>query len=164
MQLKKILATLILGVTTLFVGLATTGLFAQTGSSAASADPSAITVYRSPSCGCCKAWIDHLKTNGFRVEDIVTADVGAKKDELGLPTQLASCHTAVVDGYVIEGHVPANDIKQLLKQKPAIAGLAVPGMPAGSPGMEAGGQQDPFDVIAFDRGGKMSTFNHYPAR
>lgn len=164
MQLKKLLATLILGVSALFIGLAATGQLAQTGSSATSTDPWAITVYRSPTCGCCKAWIDHLKTNGFRVEDIVTADVGVKKDELGLPTQLASCHTAVVKDYVIEGHVPANDIKQLLTQKPAIAGLAVPGMPAGSPGMEMGGQQDPFDVIAFDEAGTMSRFSHYSAR
>lgn len=163
MQPKKILATLILGVSALFVGLAATGQFVQTGSNAASTDPWAITVYHSPTCGCCKAWVDHLKINGFRVEDIVTPDVAAKKRDLGLPTRLASCHTAVVNDYVVEGHVPADDVKQLLQLKPDIAGLAVPGMPAGSPGMETRGRQDPFDVIAFDKAGTMSRFNHHPS-
>lgn len=114
-------------------------------------------------CGCCKTWIDHLKTNGFRVEYIVTPDI-AKNDKFGLPAQLVSYRMAVVNGYVIEEHVPANDIKQLLKHKPDITGLPIPGMPAGSPGMEMGGQQYPFDVIAFDKAGTMSRFSHYPAR
>lgn len=163
MRLNFLLLTLILGGIALWLGLAATGQPIQTESNPAFADPSAIVVYRSPTCGCCKAWVDHLRINGFQVKDIVTQDMEAKKRELGLPAELASCHTGVVNGYVIEGHVPAEDVKQLLTLKPEIAGLAVPGMPAGSPGMEMGGRQDPFNVIAFDKDGNTSTFNHYPS-
>jgi len=116
-----------------------------------------ITVYKSPTCGCCKLWIDHLKQNGFKVKAIDTQDVIAHKKRLGLLPELASCHTAVVNGYVIEGHVPAPDIKRLLQEKPKIAGLAVPGMPAGSPGME-GPVKEPYEVKAFDRDGRITTY------
>ncbi|HEY5719416.1 MAG TPA: DUF411 domain-containing protein [Gammaproteobacteria bacterium] len=120
-----------------------------------------ITVYRSPSCGCCKGWIDHLRTHGFEVSDVARDDVMPIKQQLGLPAALASCHTAVIDGYVIEGHVPADDIKRLLAQKPAVAGLAVPEMPMGPPGMEMGARKDPFAVLSFDRTGNVEAFNQY---
>jgi len=120
-----------------------------------------ITVYHSPSCGCCKGWIEHLRRHGFAVTGVERDDVVLTKQQLGLPGELASCHTAVIDGYVIEGHVPADDIKRLVAEKPAIAGLAVPGMPVGSPGMEMGSRKDPFTVIGFDREGQIEPFHEY---
>ena len=120
-----------------------------------------ITVYRSASCGCCHAWIEHLEAHGFSVRDMVTGDVASQKQRLGLPREMASCHTAVIDGYLIEGHVPADDIKRLLTQRPDLAGLAVPGMPAGSPGMEMGERKDPFPVVGFQRNGDFQLFNQY---
>lgn len=106
-------------------------------------------VYKSETCGCCNDWIDHVRGAGFEVEYTNLRDMNGKKQELGLPYQLASCHTAVIDGYVIEGHVPADDIKRLLSERPDITGLAVPGMPHGSPGMETG-RVDPYQVLSFD--------------
>lgn len=120
-----------------------------------------ITVYHSPSCGCCKGWIEHLRAHGFSVNDVPRADVAPTKQQLGLPGELASCHTAVIDGYVIEGHVPADDIKRLVADKPALAGLAVPGMPVGSPGMEMGARKDPFTVLGFDRDGRVEPYSEY---
>ena len=120
-----------------------------------------ITVYKSPTCGCCKKWITHLEDNGFDVTAKDIANVGPIKAENGLPPVLGSCHTALIDGYVIEGHVPAEDIKRLLQEKPAIAGLSVPGMPVGSPGMEQGGREDRYDVIAFDNKNQMSVFSSH---
>lgn len=122
-----------------------------------------IKVYRSEKCGCCKGWIDHLKKHGFKVEDIVSEDMNAVKQKLGVPENLASCHTAVIDGYVIEGHVPAQDIIRMLAKKPAIHGLTVPEMPVGTPGMESmdNNQKDAFNVIAFDKQGKYSVFRRY---
>lgn len=120
-----------------------------------------ITVYRSPACGCCKGWIDHLRAHGFEVTDVLRDDVGQTKAQLGLPGELASCHTAVVDGYVIEGHVPADDIKRLVAEKPPLAGLAVPGMPVGTPGMEMGERRDPFAVLGFDREGRVEPYRQY---
>ena len=164
MQRNHVFAAALIGVTALIFGVASAGPSVQPQVNAESADPVPITVYRNPSCNCCKAWVNHLKNNGFHVEDIVTPDVAAKKRELGLPAQLASCHTAVVNGYIIEGHVPADDVKRLLRLKLDVAGLAVPGMPAGSPGMETSGPPDQFDVIAFDNAENLSTFNRYPAQ
>ncbi|MDX1655087.1 MAG: DUF411 domain-containing protein [Candidatus Competibacteraceae bacterium] len=123
-----------------------------------------VTVYRSPTCGCCHAWIEHLEHNGFTVEDVLTTDIRSVKEAHDLPPRLASCHTALVDGYLIEGHVPAADIKNLLIQRPTVAGLAVPGMPVGSPGMEVGERRDAFPVVSFDQHGQMDLFNSYPAR
>jgi hypothetical protein len=124
--------------------------------------PVAITVYRSPTCGCCGKWIEHLKQNNFNVKDIVSDDMDAIKAKHGVPKEMASCHTAIVDGYVVEGHVPASDIMKLLKTKPKLTGLAVPGMVTGSPGMEMGGRVDPYDVISFDKENRFQVFNHYP--
>lgn len=117
-----------------------------------------MTVYRSPTCGCCGKWIEHVKQNHFVVKDIVSDDMQAIKKKLGVPEQLASCHTAVVDGYVIEGHVPATDIEKLLQTKPKVTGISAPGMPMGSPGMEMGGRQDDYDVVSFDKTGNVQVF------
>jgi hypothetical protein len=123
--------------------------------------PVRITVYRSPTCDCCGKWIRHLQKQNFSVNEIRSDEVAEKKRELGVPEALASCHTAVVDHYVIEGHVPAGDIVKLLKDRPAIAGIAVPGMPVGTPGMEMGARKDPFAVISFDAKGKTGKFSEY---
>ena len=118
-----------------------------------------MTVYKSPTCGCCKNWIEHVKASGFAVEVHDLDDLGEIKDEAGVPDRARSCHTAVVDGYAIEGHVPAETIKRLLKERPKVAGLAVPGMPVGSPGMEVPGQaSDKYDVMAFDRSGALTVY------
>ncbi len=121
-----------------------------------------ITVYKSPTCGCCSGWVDHLKTAGFTVTAINQDDMNSIKEKFGVSQQLASCHTAIVDGYVIEGHVPAEDVQRLLKEKPAIAGLTAPGMPMQSPGMQAAGLAPKnYDVLAFDTQGKVSVFHRY---
>jgi hypothetical protein len=117
-------------------------------------------VYKTASCGCCKLWVDHVQKAGFdvRVTDLDQSALDAKKASLGIASRLQSCHTAVVSGYLIEGHVPADDIQRLLKTRPRVAGIAAPGMPAGSPGMEMGSRRDPYDVVAFTRAGVLSTF------
>lgn len=113
-----------------------------------------IVVYRSPTCGCCKAWEDHMRAAGYTVESHEVADVTPTKNEHGVPMPLRSCHTALVDGYVFEGHVPAEDVARVLAERPEIDGLAVPGMPPGSPGMDVPGREnDPFEVFAFRDGG-----------
>lgn len=116
-----------------------------------------ITVYKDPSCGCCKNWIEHLKKHGYRVDAKDTPDMPQIKATLGVPGDLRSCHTAVVEGYLIEGHVPATDIDRLLAAKPQVKGLAVPGMPMGSPGMEGPTSQH-YQVIAFDKAGRSRVF------
>jgi len=129
--------------------------------------PLEITVNRSASCGCCAKWISHMEKHNFKINDNVTEDMAQIKKQLGLPMQLASCHTAVIDGYVIEGHVPAQDIIRLVREKPQnIAGLSVPGMPMGTPGMEAhagvaAGRKDDFNIIAWDKNGKPSIYRTY---
>ena len=121
--------------------------------------PAALTVYKDPSCGCCKKWVEHLTANGFRPIVKDRSDMTALKDSLGVPTVLRSCHTAVAGKYVIEGHVPAADLKRLLSKAPkGVLGLAVPNMPAGSPGMEMSGRGDRYDVLAFSADGKAHVF------
>ena len=115
-------------------------------------------VYKSPTCGCCKNWVDYVQANGFATEVHDLEDVAPIKQKHGVPAELASCHTALVANYVIEGHVPTDLIQKLLKETPAIAGLAVPGMPVGAPGMEIGARKDRYDIIAFDRQGKTSVY------
>ena len=120
----------------------------------------AMTVYKSASCGCCHLWVEHARANGFTVRTIDTEDLAKVKAELGVPGTLQSCHTVVVANYLVEGHVPADDVKRMLKEKPAIRGIAVPGMPVGSPGMEQGpvsGYQR-YEVVAFTTTGQRSTF------
>jgi hypothetical protein len=115
-----------------------------------------LVVHRDPSCGCCGAWTEHLRAAGFSVEIINESDMSGVKARLGVPQQLASCHTAEVDGYVVEGHVPVASIQRLLSERPKMLGLAVPGMPAGSPGMEGPDAMDQYEVFLFDAGGSRS--------
>ncbi len=123
--------------------------------------PIEIVVYRSPTCGCCGKWVKHLQGNHFKIKDVVRDDMQAVKEKYGVPRNLASCHTAIVDGYIIEGHVPAGDIRKLLKIKPQISGVAVPGMPGGTPGMEMGGRKDAYQVVSFDKEGSHKVFSDY---
>jgi hypothetical protein len=120
--------------------------------------PTPVTVFKDPNCGCCKLWIDHLRKHSFAVTVKDTSDIDGPKRAARVPERLYSCHTAFVGGYVVEGHVPAEDIKRLLTEKPKVAGIAVPGMPAGSPGMEVGSRRDKYDVIAFNRDGTTRVF------
>jgi len=121
-----------------------------------------LTVYRSPTCHCCGHWVDHIEAAGFRVKSVVTSDMAAIKIRYGVPEELTSCHTAIVGGYVIEGHVPAADVQRLLSEQPQVLGLAVPGMPMGSPGMESGARVDPYKVVSFTRTGETATFAEHP--
>lgn len=118
-------------------------------------------VYKSPTCGCCKSWVEKMKAAGFevRVTDLDEDALQAEKARRGVGDNLASCHTALVNGYVVEGHVPAEDIHRMLKEKPAIAGIAAPGMPRGSPGMEVpGGAKDAYQVLTFTKAGKTTVY------
>lgn len=121
-----------------------------------------MTVYRSPSCGCCGVWVEHAQKHGFKIEDIKTEDMEAIKQQYNVPAELASCHTTIIDGYVMEGHIPADDIKRFLAQKlDDLIGLAVPGMPIGTPGMEARDIKQPFQVLAFNDKGDIEVFKEY---
>jgi hypothetical protein len=116
-------------------------------------------VYKTPTCGCCSKWVDHQQEAGFGVRTTDMPDLTDVKASHGVPRELESCHTALVAGYVLEGHVPGDDVKRLLEERPAIAGLAVPGMPIGSPGMEIPGSNvQPYDVIAFSNDGSTHVF------
>ncbi|MGB3068409.1 MAG: DUF411 domain-containing protein [Ottowia sp.] len=122
-----------------------------------------IQVWKDPNCGCCKDWITHLEENGFSVS-VYDQGNNAARSRLGMPKKYASCHTALVQGYVIEGHVPASDIRRLLKEKPAGLGLAVPGMPVGSPGMDGpayGDRRDPYQVLLIQKNESAIVFNSY---
>jgi hypothetical protein len=137
------------------------GVAAQQKPAAAAAQK--VTVYKTSSCGCCRLWVDHLKSNGFDVQamDVSAADVRAVSKAAGLPEDGTSCHTAKIGNYVVEGHVPASDIKRMLKEKPAIAGIAAPGMPMGSPGMEQGGAKEAYDVVSFTKDGKIAVYSKH---
>lgn len=131
-------------------------LFAQ------AADPVTLDVYRDPNCGCCKAWISHLRDNGLQVNDHVENDMAAVKERLGVPHRLSSCHTGVIDGKFVEGHVPARDVLRL-RERADLIGAAVPGMPIGSPGMEMDDRQDAYQVVGLDSQGRESVLAEYPA-
>jgi hypothetical protein len=126
--------------------------------SAESAVAATLLVTKTAFCGCCKVWVERMKAAGFTVvvKDVESVTPTARK--LGVPDDLRSCHTAEIGGYAIEGHVPAADIKRLLAQRPKAAGIAVPGMVPGTPGMEHGGHSEPYEVILFDRSGKTKVF------
>lgn len=128
------------------------------GSSVSVAQPPEMTVYHSPTCQCCGKWIEHAKQNGFTIKDVVTDDVASFKAKLGVPPSMESCHTVSVGGYVVEGHVPAEDVHKLLKSKAKIVGIAAPGMPMGSPGMEMGGRKDHYQVMSFDKANEIKVF------
>lgn len=116
-----------------------------------------VEVYKSPYCGCCEEWVQHLKKNGFEVKTYDVNDVPAARKKLGMPEQLGSCHTAKVGGYLVEGHVPAADIQRMLKEKPKAVGIAVPGMPQGSPGMETSTPQ-PYNTLLVQMDGTTRVF------
>ena len=161
----------------LVAGLATAGVLAIAGCgqarkpdsgtvgtsepNATAMTPAAMTVYRDPSCGCCEAWAGMARQTGHQVELIDHPDMAAVKRQYGVPNELLSCHTTIVEGYAIEGHVPLGDVERLLKERPSdVKGLAVPGMPRGSPGMEMpDGSKDRFQVLAFDAAGRTSVFS-----
>lgn len=117
-------------------------------------------VHKSPTCGCCTDWVKHLRASGFTVNTVEASDLGAIRKRFGVPDRLAACHTAVIGGYVVEGHVPASAVKRLLAEKPGVIGISVPGMPNGSPGME-GPKSEPFSVLAFDERGRANVFESY---
>jgi len=123
----------------------------------------AVTVYKTPTCGCCGKWVEHMQASGFNPSVTNLPDLSAVKTQHGVPPRLNSCHTSLVGGYVIEGHVPAEDIKRLLREKPAIVGLAAPGMPAGSPGMDVPNSPG-YDIIAWDKTGKTSVYATHKAK
>jgi hypothetical protein len=123
----------------------------------------AMTVFKDANCGCCGVWVEHARAAGFAVEVRLESQMSRVKARLGVPADLTSCHTAIVDGYVIEGHVPSEAIVKLLRERPRLSGIAVPGMPIGSPGMEITGQTpEPFTVIGFDVGNIRRVFSDYP--
>ena len=122
-----------------------------------------VDVYKSPSCGCCQKWVEHLQDNGFKVKNYNVDNLYPYKQQAKLGPAMGSCHTAFVEGYAIEGHVPASDIKKLLQQKPAITGLTLPAMPLGSPGMEAPGRPaQPFTVMQYKDGAYVGVFSKHP--
>lgn len=139
--------------TLLLAGVATTAHAAQE-----------ITVYKSPTCGCCKKWVSYLEDKGYQVKSQDMQDLKFIKNMSGVKSQYASCHTAVIDGYVVEGHVPVADIERMLKEKPDIIGISAPGMPVGSPGMEQGNRHDNYDVISLEKDGSAKRYaQHGPA-
>jgi hypothetical protein len=136
----------------------------DSGQKLQAADPvpsDVVTVYKNPQCGCCGQWVSHLRAQGFEVVVHDVADTTKQRAQWGVPAALGSCHTATVNRYVIEGHVPAADIRQLLRQKPAVVGIAVPGMPAGSPGMESS-TPVAYQTRAFTKDGKTFIFAEHP--
>ncbi len=144
------------------VGAALVATVALTGAALTAQTPAQITaptivVYKTPTCGCCQKWVEHLQGNGLKVLTQHRDDLSPLRAQHGVPASLTSCHTALVGSYVVEGHVPAADVKRLLSEKPAIKGIAVAGMPIGSPGME-GGTPQKFDTVAFTADGKTTVF------
>jgi len=153
--MNRIWKKVALATAVLFVGLGAFSAYPESQSSATT-----ITVYKDASCGCCTKWVDHLKANGFQVTAYDTTDLMKIKTEHRVPGKLSSCHTALVDGYVVEGHVPADVVKHLLSEKPDVVGIAVPGMPMGSPGME-GNYSEPYNVLTFDREGNTKVYTSH---
>ena len=125
--------------------------------SAASQEAPSIVVYKTEGCGCCNGWVEHLQAAGFEVDARNVRDLMSVKIDAGVPTELSSCHTGLIDGYVVEGHIPAYVIRKLLDERPQVTGISVPGMPIGSPGME-GPNPKPYEVVAFDREGGRTLF------
>jgi hypothetical protein len=145
---KAVMAVVVAGVVSLG------GLVAAQRSSPAPA----VEVFKSPTCGCCANWVKHLEAHGFATKVTDVEDMTQVKSKYGVPGRLQSCHTGVVNGYVLEGHVPAADVQRLLKERPAVVGVAVPGMPVGSPGMEVGNTVQPYDVLTFNKQGQTTVF------
>ena len=140
------------------VASALLGLTTLGGISTAVAADDEVVMYKDPNCGCCGKWAEHMREHGFKVKEVATAQMGQVKGEAGVPQALGSCHTARVGGYVVEGHVPAADVRRMLTEKPAIAGISAPGMPMGSPGMEGPYPADRYDVVSFDAQGRTAVY------
>lgn len=142
-----------------------TALVATTGTMTAqrqTAQGPTVQVYKTPTCGCCANWVKHLQANGFATRVTDLENLSELKAKHNIPGAAQSCHTATVDGYVLEGHVPAADVRRLLKERPAVLGLAVPGMPVGSPGMEVQNvKPQPYNVMSFDRGGQLKVYSSH---
>ena len=147
--MRIFISSVLLSLTLLFVACSNGQSATPTDTPPIKALPKMV-VYKSPTCGCCGKWGEHMRDNGFLVDVVEENDLTQRKRSLGVPAALGSCHTAVVDGYVIEGHVPAQDIQKILAERPQGKGLAVPGMPAGSPGMEMGNRRDAYTVWLFN--------------
>jgi hypothetical protein len=141
------------------VKAAALGVALATGRATAAAPPELV-VYKSPTCGCCTDWVQHLRGHGFVVKVVEVADLGPVRRRFRVPDGLAACHTAVIGGYVVEGHVPAAAVKRLLAERPGVIGISVPGMPLGSPGME-GPRSEAFSTLAFDERGAAKVFESY---
>lgn len=133
--------------------LLTTSVFAMEGKK--------MTVYKSPSCGCCSKWIDIMKTKGFEVKTIVSNNMNQIKSKVGITQKTSSCHTAIVDGYVIEGHVDYSAVKKMLTEKPDIIGITVPGMPVGSPGMEQGNMKQAYNILSIKKNGSLNIYEKH---
>lgn len=140
------------------------GFWMVGGTVSAGGKPIEMTVFRSPTCSCCGKWVQHMKQNGFAIKDIQSENMAVIKRKYAVPDDLQSCHTAIVDGHVVEGHVPAEDVRKLVQSGSVAYGASVPGMPVGTPGMEMGTKKDPFDVVQFEKGGKQSVLHAYPAQ
>ena len=138
--------------------LSALSLGAQQNRPAPSALPKVV-VHKDPNCGCCSLWVQHMERAGFAVTVSPDTDLSAIRKKHGVTPTLQSCHTALVGGFVVEGHVPADDVKRLLRERPKVVGIATPGMPIGSPGMEQGSTKQPYDVLAFDAAGKTTVFS-----
>lgn len=150
-----------LKVTALLATVAALGAGALAADSRKATPPAdEIMVYKTPTCGCCGKWVEHMKANGFTATVKDTVDLAPIKARLGVPASMQSCHTTVVNGYVVEGHVPAETVRKLLKERPPVVGIAAPGMPRGSPGME-GPVKDRFDVVTFDRSGHSRVYTSH---
>jgi hypothetical protein len=142
-------------------GAALAATLAEDGAAMA-ADRLLVVVHKNESCGCCNQWVEHLKQNGFHVKVRDVSNMGPIKDHVGIPVAKGSCHTGLIGGYFVEGHVPASDVRRLLAEHPDAKGLTVPGMPAGSPGMETpDGKVQPYDVLLVARDGSTSVFAHH---
>ena len=133
----------------------------QPSAQVAATSDKVLEVYKSPTCGCCGAWVEHMESNGYTVNVHEQQNLQSIKEKAGILPGTGSCHTAFIDGYAIEGHVPASDVDRLLEERPEGKGLTVPGMPAGSPGMEMGDRKDAYDVLLFDENG-TEVFSHHP--
>ena len=133
----------------------------RTNSNSESLQKNEITVYKNPNCGCCTKWVEHMRANGFKLTEKPVDNLDEIKDSLGVPEDKRSCHTAVLKGYVFEGHIPAASIKKFLNDPAGQIGLAVPDMPTGSPGMESGNHKEKFKVYSFNGGGQSKFFEQY---
>jgi hypothetical protein len=155
---KLVMSGLVSGVLMLMSCTVSTALLGQTQQVALATE---MTVFHSPTCSCCGQWIEHMQAAGFTVKDEITEDMAAIKQQYGVPAPLASCHTALVNSYIVEGHIPAADVQRLLTEHPNVAGIAVPGMPIGSPGMESGDYQEPYTVFSFTQDGATEPFQEH---